>query len=452
MDKDGQVVSTASHESGSLVACVALIAGTTIGAGALAMPAATVSVGFLPSTAALLVAWFYMTLSGLLIAELVINRVSQTGRTGVGLLDLMNKNLGGPLGTVGSVAYFFLHYAVMVAYIFQGGVNLGTVLDSVGLGSLSSIPGLDQSLYALIVGLFVYWAKPSLAQGVNNALVLGTIASFTVIMGLAWDSSDFHSLIAAENQHPELVANAFPILFLSMVYQNVVPEVVTRLECDRTKIISSIVMGTSIPALMYIAWNGIILGNIMSLPEVLNGSLDPIALLQSEGHAGPVLSSAVSIFSELAITTSLIGFIYGIINAFSDLMSNRPNNSIISTETEPRETTQSTTFDDYKPAFFAAALIPPLALSVSDPDIFFNALDYGGAFGVSTLFLVLPPLMIWKMRYGEEQQPLAVRPMVPFGKIPLASMWKAAGTLIIEQGAEKLGIIDYLKNLFTTYF
>jgi len=444
----------AAHESGSLLASIALIAGTTIGAGALAMPSATVEAGFLPSTAALLVSWFYMTLSGLLIAELVINRIAQTGRTGVGLLELFRTNLSGPLATVGSIAYFFLHYAVMVAYIYGGGANLGMALESIGLGSLSSIPGFDQLVYTLVVGLFVYTAKPSLAQGVNNVLVLGTIASFAVIMGLAWNTADFHALIAPANQHPEFVVNAFPILFLAMVFQNVVPEVVTRLECDRKKIMTSIIAGTSIPALLYIAWNGIILGNVMSLPEALNGNLDPIALIQSEGHAGPVLSSAVSIFSELAITTSLIGFIYGIINAFSDLTINQ-SNSILSKETEVREkrvTTPSSKVNDYKAAFFAAALIPPFALSISDPDIFFNALDYGGAFGVSTLFLVLPPLMIWKVRYGEDQQPLAAKPMVPFGKIPLASMWKAAGTLILEQGAEKLGIIDWVKNWFTANF
>jgi tyrosine-specific transport protein len=37
---------------------------------------------------------------------------------------------------------------------------------------------------------------------------------------------------------------------------------------------------------------------------------------------------------------------------------------------------------------------------------------------------------------------------VPFGKIPLGSMWKAAGTLIIEQGAEKLGIFDWFQHQF----
>jgi tyrosine-specific transport protein len=41
-----------------------------------------------------------------------------------------------------------------------------------------------------------------------------------------------------------------------------------------------------------------------------------------------------------------------------------------------------------------------------------------------------------------------VKPLVPFGKISLGSLWKAAGTLIIEQGAEKLGIIDFFKDQF----
>jgi tyrosine-specific transport protein len=38
---------------------------------------------------------------------------------------------------------------------------------------------------------------------------------------------------------------------------------------------------------------------------------------------------------------------------------------------------------------------------------------------------------------------------VPFGKIPLASLYKASFTLIVEQGAEKLGVFDFLGNLLS---
>jgi tyrosine-specific transport protein len=37
---------------------------------------------------------------------------------------------------------------------------------------------------------------------------------------------------------------------------------------------------------------------------------------------------------------------------------------------------------------------------------------------------------------------------VPFGKLSLGSIWKAAGTLIVEQGAEKLGVFEFVQEHF----
>eukprot|EP00545_Synedropsis_sp_CCMP1620_P003319 CAMPEP_0119030566 /NCGR_PEP_ID=MMETSP1176-20130426/41098_1 /TAXON_ID=265551 /ORGANISM="Synedropsis recta cf, Strain CCMP1620" /LENGTH=262 /DNA_ID=CAMNT_0006986937 /DNA_START=430 /DNA_END=1215 /DNA_ORIENTATION=- len=78
----------ATHVPGSTMGAAALVAGTTIGAGVLALPTATVAAGFLPSTIGMTVAWIIMTASGLLIAELSLNRMGETGRPGLGLLDL----------------------------------------------------------------------------------------------------------------------------------------------------------------------------------------------------------------------------------------------------------------------------------------------------------------------------------------------------------------------------
>ena len=229
-----------------------------------------------------------------------------------------------------------------------------------------------------------------------------------------------------------MLADAFPICFLSIVFHNVVPTVVTQLEGDRTKITRSIVIGTIIPLIMLLSWNGIILGNIVSIPGALNtNGIDPIAFLQSEGIGGEKLGLLVSIFSELAITTSVIGFVFGLLDALTDVF-NLP--------------LKGPKFEQWKPALFAGVLMPPFLFSLGNPGIFFDALDYGGAFGVSTLFLVLPPIMVWKQRYGEEEMTLTVPPMVPGGKIPLASLWKAAGTLILEQGADKLGLFGFFKE------
>lgn len=306
-------------------------------------------------------------------------------------------------------------------------------MNSAGLESIAGVQGLDQLFFAGTVGGAVYLASPTVVEKINNALVADVVATFVGIIAAGTGSADFHALVAMENQHAELVVNVFPILFLSIVCQNILPTVVTQLEADRRKITEALIIGTGIPLIMLLAWNAIIFGNIVSMPGALEDGVSPIALLQSEGDGGETLGNLVGIFSELAVTTSLIGFIYGLIDGLMDV-TNLP--------------TKGPDFEKWKPTLFAGALVPPLLLSFGNPDIFYSALDYGGAFCVSTLFLVLPPIMVWKLRYGDEERELSVPPMVPFGKIPLGSLWKAAGTLIIEQGFEKLGIFEFLQKTF----
>ena len=412
-----------SRQAGSVLGAAALVAGTTVGAGVLALPAATASTGFLTSTAALTSAWIYMTMSGLLIAELTLNRMVNTGKPGLGLLELYSDSLGKPWSLVGSAAYFFLHYAMLVAYISQGGNNLGSF---VGLNE----DGSGQVIFAAMCGLALFTASSQIIEMVNNVLVLGVGISFALIIGLGAGTTDWAGLIDPANQHPDQVVGCLPILFLSLVYQNVVPTVVTQLEGDRDKISKSIIAGTTAPFLMFILWNAVVLGNVGSLGSEGGVAVDPLALLQSnaDGNLGPLVST----FSSLALVTSIIGFTYGLLDAWTDLLK--------IDRTGPE-------FQKQKVGLFALLYLPPLALALGDPGIFFKALDYGGAFGVSTLFLVLPPLMVWKQRY-QTDEPLITKPMVPFGKIPLGSMWKVAATLIIEQGAEKLGVIDFFKDNF----
>ena len=418
------------HASGSTIGAAALVAGTTIGAGVLALPAATVGTGFLTSSIAMVVAWFFMASSGLLVAELSLNRFGETGRPGLGILDLYENSLGKAWGLVGSAAYFFLHYAMLVAYIAQGGANLDGLLNSIGLDVLSGIPGMGQLLFVGTGATALYFARASLVENVNNLLVLGVFASFLGILGLGVGSADFGALLNPANQHPAQILGTFPIIILALVYQNVVPTVVTQLEGDRQKITTAILAGTTLPFLMFEAWNAVILGNVLSLgaPSSLE-TIDPVAVLK-EGSDGQLLSSLVGCFSELALVTSLVGFVFGLLDALTDVAS---------------LPTEGPAYEKLKPMLFAGVFLPPLALAVSSPDIFYQALDYGGSFGVSTLFLLLPPIMVWKQRYSDDQALLTTKPMVPLGKITLGSMGTAAAAMIAQQAFEKFSPI--LTNL-----
>ena len=228
---------TATHASGSVVGAAALVAGTTVGAGVLALPAATVSTGFVPSTLALLVACVFMTTSGLLIAEKTLNEIARTGRPGLGLLELYESTLGSGWSVIGTAAYFFLHYAMMVAYIAQGGNNVQAVL-----GNEIGLP--PQAIFATVIGASLLLAKPALVEKVNNLMVLAVGVSFLGIVGIGAQSADWSTLVDPVAQHPEAVVGCFPILFLALVYQNIVPTVVNNLEGDRTKITQAIVGGT----------------------------------------------------------------------------------------------------------------------------------------------------------------------------------------------------------------
>ncbi len=142
----------------------------------------------------------------------------------------------------------------------------------------------------------------------------------------------------------------------------------------------------------------------------------------------------------MAIITSLIGVVLGFVNEFNDA---------IGTILGPKEDNQ------WKVAMLT--LLPPAIISVvlgyyrDSFDINnYQIIDYTGIFGSSILFLILPALMAWENRYGDEDppRPLTVRPMVPLGKIPLGSLYKAAGTLLVEQGLEKLGVFEFVKELW----
>lgn len=70
---------------------------------------------------------------------------------------------------------------------------------------------------------------------------------------------------------------------------------------------------------------------------------------------------------------------------------------------------------------YGAILLPPLAVAVTDPDIFFAALDTAGTFGISLLCGVLPAAMAWQQRYGAGADgKIATLPLVPGGKATLA--------------------------------
>ena len=100
-----------------------IIAGTTIGAGMLALPIASSGLGFTTAIIILFLTWCLMTYTALLTLELHQNAPPNA------TLNTLAKNLLGRKGQlIANFSMIFLFYALCAAYIAGGGGQLQTML------------------------------------------------------------------------------------------------------------------------------------------------------------------------------------------------------------------------------------------------------------------------------------------------------------------------------------
>ncbi|KAJ8559941.1 hypothetical protein K7X08_003999 [Anisodus acutangulus] len=391
---------TFKREPGSLSNAIFLVAGTTVGAGILAIPAVTQESGFLASAVVCIVCWIYMVVTGLLIAEVNVKTMCELGSGGVSLVSMVRRTLGNTGVQVACWSYIFIHYALLIAYVARSSDILTT---------FSGIPLWETAtLFSLLLGGICFSGSQRTIGAVNGVLIFGIVASFTALVVVASGDLHWEALLKANF---EAAPQSIPIIALSFVYQNVVPVLCTNLEGDLSKVRSAIVFGTAIPLALFLVWDGVILGTITTLGTEADKIADPLQLLRStNGIVGPI----VDIFSLLAIATSYIGFVLGLADFLADLLKlpSGPN----------------------RPLPYLLTLVPPLILSLLDPEIFFKALDFTGTYGVLVLFGLLPAAMSWSDL--ESTQTPNLPPLVPGGKIALSLVFGGAALVILSEIVE----------------
>ncbi|MDZ8032283.1 amino acid permease [Nostoc sp. DedSLP04] len=400
-----------NHQPGSVLGSTALIAGTTVGAGILALPAVTLPSGIVPSTSGLIAVWLYALVSGLLVAEVTLNTMRTEGLSSIGFLGIVEKILGKVGARIAGGAYLFMHYALLVAYITEGGEILGTAATKVwGVQILPTWVGT--TTFTLLFGGIMYLGREKFIEKLNSAFVGIVIVSFLGLLFLGGRHIQSAQLLF---QNWSALGSAISVMSVALFFQNVVPLVVTQLEGDACKIRQSIFIGSVIPLIMFLAWNAVILGSVS--PDMLHSTsggtsvFDPLQILRA-GGAGEWLGVLVSIFSEFAIVTSFIGFVYGLLDLFKDIFL-------------PAQWQLSSRLPLY-----SLVLFPPMTLGTLNPSIFFTALDYTGTFSISVLGGIIPALMSWKQRENSDS---TNQPLVPGGKVTLIAIVGVALAMIGRQ-------------------
>ncbi|MGI0491808.1 amino acid permease [Alkalinema pantanalense CENA528] len=413
------------HHPGSVLGATALVAGTTIGAGVLALPAVTLPAGVIPSTIALLLAWLYAVISGLLIAEVNLQMMHQSGVPTLGFLSMIEQTLGKGGSRIAGVVYLFLHYALLVAYIAQGGEILLSALTKLSpfipiaaianlVTTLASIQWLGTVVFTGIFGGILFWGRSQLVERVNNGLVAIVVLSFLGLLILAIGQVQIEQVVF---QDWTALPPAISVMLVALFFHNVIPVITTQLEGDSQKIKRAIVVGSGIPLLMFLLWNAVILCSLSpesrATVQSIQGSFDPLKLLR-EGGAGNAIGVIVSIFSEFAIVTSFVGFVYGLLDFFQDAFQIRIE--------RPKQ----------RLSLYSLVLFPALGISTFNPAIFLTALDYTGTFSISILGGLLPAAMAWKQRSAQRSS-ASLPLLVPGGTVMLITMIGIAGIIFLRQ-------------------
>jgi len=353
-----------------LGSAIALVSGTTVGAGIIGLASVSEKAGFIPSSLGLLGSWAIMTATGLLIAEVTVNSVKLDGGKTFGIISTTERLLGKQSSVVVGTLYLFIHYALLTAYIGEGGEVLSKELH------LPDAAG--PLLFTAAAGGVMTFGTNKVIDITNNVCFGLVIASFLGLVGSGAGAVQVQNLAYMDFGAVRAIV---PILLLALVFHNVVPSVAAKLRYDKKSIRTAITLGSLLPLTMFVIWDAVVLGLIKDYDAVVHSTvlLDPLELLLSNQPAeSRAFSEAlVTLFTESALITSFIGFVVGLVEFYSDLLPNKP----------PRDL-----------SLYCLTLLPPLLLAILDPGVFLSALDIAGTYGISLLFGILPALFTFQLR------------------------------------------------------
>jgi tyrosine-specific transport protein len=152
-----------------------LVAGTTIGAGMLALPVITSFMGLIPSLALFLICWGFMLATAIFFID--VNN-SIPGETN--LITMASRTIG-PWGKVVSwVVYLLLLYSLIAAYIAASSPLFEEAFTHLTKGK--EIPfWMIPFCLPIVFGAFIYLG-PAGVDLVNRVLMVGLILSYLVLV------------------------------------------------------------------------------------------------------------------------------------------------------------------------------------------------------------------------------------------------------------------------------
>ena len=353
-----------------------IIAGTTIGAGMLAMPLTSAGIGFGFTAFLLIGLWLLLAYSGFLFVE--VYQTAKQRDDGVATLAEQYFGIFGRI--IATLTLFILLYALSAAYMSGGGTLLAALLPADLFSSETVRSQVSVLIFTIVLGAFVVIGTNGV-DGITRLLFIGKIIAFLVVLAMMLPKVQLDNLFAIPLDYA-LVLSASPIFFTSYGFHVVMGSINNYLEGSAKKFRLAIIIGTLIPLSAYLLWQLAVHGmfgqsqfvEIVEKNATLNGLID--ATREVTGSA--ILSEMLRAFSALALITSFLGVALGLFEGLNDLFkrTKMPANRFTLT---------------------IATFVPPLCFALFYPNGFIAALGYAGLL-CAFYCLILPIGLAWRVR------------------------------------------------------
>ena len=359
-----------------------LVAGTSIGAGMLALPLVAAMTGLWWALALMLLMSGLACYGGLLIAE-----ACRACPESANLHGIVGKLLGRSGQIVTVFGMLFLYYSLCAAYISGGALVLQNVLEKADI----SIPHSTAAIFVAIAAAILVVAGTSIVDAVNRVLFGSMLLLLLCIFLVMTPDIQAEHLSGSRGASAALLA-VLPVLYTSYGYHCAVPTVVQYVGGKPDKFRTALIGGSALPFSIYVIWMVAVIG-VLSTASVLSfsGNADAVSLLITAlGNASDssLLGYLVSGFAAFAIATSFLGVSLGLFDYLAEVTHR---------------------IHDLKGRIqtIILTLFLPLMAALFMPGSFVTALGYA-AIALVILAVFIPVALVWKVRKLMMEEPYQV--------------------------------------------
>lgn len=397
------------RKKGSLFGGTLIIAGTTIGAGLLALPIVSAQIGFITSTLLMIGVCALMMYTAFIAIEINL----YFGK-GINISSAAEKVLGKSGRSLSTFAILLLYYALLSAYISMGTSTIKEIVSNyLDIQTTSIIPEI---LFTVILGAFVY-ACTAAVDHLNRLLFTIKVVFFGILIVALFPVINEQNLLHTSENINSIWA-VIALFITSFGFHGSIPSVVDYLGLHHPKrLFWTFFIGSLIPLAFYILWQAATLG---SLPltglhsfETVAANSNDVGTFISELNTlteSKVLNWATNGFAFLAIATSFLGVSIGLFDFFA----------------------QKGNFSNTKKGRALSALctfIIPFIFAIYYPQGFVMALTYGGL-ALTIIAVIMPSLIALKIRKSRDYNPAY---KVPGGKFMLILTFLIGCAIIINE-------------------